>query len=248
MKGKGKVLREEKAGPSPILLWILILILIAGLFFLMTSSLFNVTEITVYGCQAISEEEVIRLSGITEETNIVKLSEREAREQIESNPHLEVTDIKRVFPTGVEIYVRERVAAGQINTANGCFLIDADGIALEVRAVPDETLPQILNLPISQPVGGKTVPTAEADRLDAAVCVMKAIRACRLTGKITSIDVEDPYRLVLCYDGYLTVLLAGGATAEEKLMHLEDTIAAIGDKLTEGKVLHLESEGGYYLK
>jgi hypothetical protein len=95
---------------------------------------------------------------------------------------------------------------------------------------------------------GIIIPTPEQDRLDAALCVLKAIRSCGLTGRITEIDVENPYRISVRYRDYLTVYLAGGATAEEKLRRLEATVEAIRDKYVEGQALHMESEGGYYLK
>ena len=122
--------KQENLGPHPILMWGLVIVLLVALFFLINSSLFNVSTITVEGNIKVSHEEIIKLSGIDANTNIFHIDEVQAKQNIEQNGYLVVENIKRIFPSEVKIKVRERIAVAQIGTVNGYYVIDKEGIAL----------------------------------------------------------------------------------------------------------------------
>ena len=239
--------RKENYGPSPILLWILVLVLIVVIFFLINSALFNVTSITVYGAQRFSAQAIITASGITYDTNIIYVDEESARQGIEQNPYLRVDDIKRTFPTGVEIYVTERTPIAQIATVNGYYVIDKEGVALGLNEIADDRLISILNMAIIEPQLGSTLVTENTEKLDAVAKVLTAAEKYELLQKIKSIDVSDPVKIVLEYEGDITVKITDGDSADLKLSRLESAVAAAGDKLSAGAVLNMENEGGYYI-
>ena len=239
---------EEKYGPSPILLWILALVLLIALFFLINSSLFNVTDIKVIGTGRFSHQDIILASGITKETNIIHVNEEAAREGIQQNPYLKVKDIKRVFPTGVEIIVEERVPSAQIATVNGYYIINEEGIALSLNEIPDQTLVTVKNLAILQPEFGKEIEVVEPDKLTALNYVLSAARENNLIDKIVEVDVLDTTNVVLLYQENIKIEIGYAATAEIKLAQLEATVNAVKDKLTEQSVINMQTEGAYFLK
>ena len=239
--------RKENYGPSPILLWILVLVLIVVIFFLINSSLFNVSSITVYGAERFSAQEIIAASGITYDTNIIYVDEESARQGIEQNAYLRVDNIKRTFPTGVEIYITERTPAAQIATINGYYIIDEEGTALGLNQLADETLISILNMSIAEPQMGSTILAESAEKLEAVSKVLSAVKQYTLEGKIKYIDVADPEKIVLGYAGDITVKITDGDSAKQKLSRLENAVAAAGDKLSAGSTLNMENEGGYYI-
>ena len=239
--------RKENYGPSPILLWILVLVLIVVIFFLINSSLFNVSSITVYGAERFSAQEIIAASGITYDTNIIYVDEESARQGIEQNAYLRVDDIKRTFPTGVEIYITERTPAAQIATVKGYYVMDEEGIALGLNPLADETLISILNMSITEPQMGSRITAESTEKMEAAAKVLVAVKKYALEGKIQYIDVADPEKIVLGYEGDIIVKIADGDSAEQKLSRLEKTMAAAGDKLVAGNTLNMENEGGYYM-
>lgn len=239
--------KKENYGPNPILMWIFVLVLVVVLFFLVNSSLFNVSSITVTGNNSISSREIIDLSGIDYETNILHVDEETAKQNIETNFFLVVEDIERTFPTGVVIKVHERVPVAQIGTINGYYVIDADGITIGLNTVAVDGLTKIYNLGIVAPQGGQKIVSDSEDKLNGVFRVLEAMDKYGLNEKITGIDMNDPRKIVLTYENSITVKIAGGLTADDRLKHLEATVEAVKDKLSEGQSINLESSGGYYI-
>ncbi len=239
---------QENYGPRPIILWVLVIILLVVLYFLLHSSLFNVSNITVYGAERFSRQEIVDASGITFDMNIIKVNEDAAKEGIEQNPYLIVENIRRVFPTGIEIYVAERTPVAQIGTVNGYYIIDKNCTALGLIGAPDEMIASVTGVGITEPVLGNTVQAENEEKISALAKVLAAMDKYSLNEKITEINISDPEKIVLTYQKTITVQIAGGATADTKLRKLDATVAAVADKLTEGRVLHMESEDGYYIK
>ena len=239
---------EEKYGPSPILLWILALVLLIALFFLVNSSLFNVSEINVIGASRFSHQDIILSSGITTDTNIIHVNEEVARQGIQQNPYLMVKDIKRVFPTCVEIVVEERIPSAQIATVNGYYIINEEGIALSLNELPDQTLITVKNLAIMQPEFGKEIVPTEPDKLTALNYVLSAAKENSVVDKIAEVNILDITNVVILYEGNITVEIGYAASAEVKLAQIEATVNAVRDKLTEKSVINMQTEGAYFLK
>ncbi|MBR6766275.1 MAG: FtsQ-type POTRA domain-containing protein [Clostridia bacterium] len=239
--------KDENLGPHPILMWIFVIILIGVLVFLINSTLFNVTEITVTGNKSISSDDIIIASGITYGTNIFHVDEYAAKENIEKNAYLVVEDISRTFPTGVIIKVRERVPVAQIGTINGYYVIDKEGIALDLIPVRNEVLTVVTNMGITQPNYAQKIVGESDEKLNAMFRVLEAIEEYKLSGIITGIDLNDPQKIMLTYKGEIKVQIAGAYSANDRLKNIVATVESVRDKLQEGSVIHLESEGGFYI-
>lgn len=241
-----KKIQKENLGPHPILMWCLVIVLLVALFFLLNSSLFNVSQITVEGNIKITQEEIIKLSGIDNQTNIFHIDEVEIKQNIEQNGYLVVNDIKRAFPSKVKIKVRERVAVAQIGTTNGYYIIDKEGIALSLVPVKEDNLVTIQNLQIQQPAYAQKI-VGETEKTDELFYVLEAIELYGLTDKITGVDLNNPRKILLTYQGNIKVQIGSGITAKDRLKDLEATVEAVKDKLQEGSVLNMESAGSYYI-
>ena len=241
--------KRENYGPSPILLWIFVFVLVVALFFLVNSSLFNVSSITVKGNVNVSSQEIISLSGIDYDTNILHVDEVTAKEQIETNYFLVVENIRRTFPTGVEIVVKEREPVAQIGTKNGYYIIDTEGITIGLNQVAVDGLVEIYNLGIASPEGGQKIQSDSEEKLNGVFQVLEAIDKYNLTDKIKGIDVKDPQKILLTYQGDIKIQIASGITADNRLKNLSAILEKkeITDKLSEGKTIYLESTGGYYI-
>lgn len=242
----GKKKKSESFAPGTILIWVFALVCLAAVFLLANSSLFNVSDITVIGCSRFSAGEIIAASGISEDVNILHVDEETAKTEIEKNPYLTVTDIRRVFPTGVEIYVAERVPTAQIHTANGWYVTDEDCVALSLNNGGDDHLITLENISIHLPTFGSVISSDSDEKTEAACLVLAAARQAGLTEKIHSVDLADPAGITLLYGDDLTVKIGKAVTAAEKLPQLEATLDSVRDKLKPGCVLNMVTSGSYY--
>lgn len=239
--------KRAKYNKGCITTFVAAVVLVAAIYLLIISSLFNVSEITVKGNVNVSSEEIISLSGIDFETNILKVDEKAAKESIEKNYFVIVDDIKRTFLTGVEITVHERVPAAQIGTINGYYVIDSKGVTMGLNQVEVEGLIKITNMGISEPQGGQVIRSDSEEKTEGMFLVLEAIEKYNLTGKIVGVDMNDPQRILLTYADNIKIQIASGYTAENRLENLEATVNAVKDKLTEGQIINMESAGGYYI-
>ena len=246
MSRKSNKIRKENYGPSPIILWILVLILLVALFFLLNSSLFNVSEITVYGTERFSQQDVINASGIDYELNIFQLDEESARQGIESIPYFKVEDIQRTFPTGVKIFVKERHPMAQIGTINGYYIIDAECNALALNSVKDEMLAEVVGVGLMEPQFGHQIVSDSEEKVVGLARILSAINDYSLTDKITKINFENPDSIEIEFLGK-TVKIGNSIGCKDKLAVLEKTFDAVKDSITDGKVLNMETEGGYFI-
>lgn len=240
--------KREKLGPGPILLWVFVIILIAILFFLINSSLFNVTKIVVKGNVNESAEEIISLSGISKETNILHVDEVAAKENIEKNNFFVVVeDINRTFPTGVEIIVTERTAMAQIGTVQNYYVIDEKGVMVEANPMPADGIITVTNMGIYEPQGGQQIQSDSPEKLEGLLQVLEAIKKYKLEGEIVGIDMQDPQKILLTYKGNIQVQIASGLTAETKLKDIKATVEYAKAAIKDGQVIHMENGKPYYI-
>lgn len=239
--------KRANYGKGCLVVVVVMFVLALTVWLLIGSSFFNVSEITVKGNVNVSTEEIISLSGIDYETNIFLIDEAVARESIEKNFFIIVDDIKRKFATEVEITVHERTPAAQIGTINGYYIIDSKGITMGLNQVAVDGLVQITNLGIAEPQGGQVIQSDSQEKLDGMFMVLEAIDRYQLNEKILGVDMNDPQRIVLTYEGNIKIQIASGITADDRLKTLEATVNALKDKLSDGQILNLESAGGYYI-
>ena len=92
--------KRAKYNKGCMLMFVVAFVLAVAIYFLIGSSVFNVSEITVKGNVNVSSEEIISLSGINFETNILKVDEAAAKENIEKN--FEETDGQLVMTSEID--------------------------------------------------------------------------------------------------------------------------------------------------
>jgi len=239
--------KQENLGPHPILMWAVVLVLLVVLFFLINSSLFNVSQISVQGNNRFSYEEIVSASGINYETNILHVDEYSAKENIEKNAYIVVEDIKRIFPASIIIKVRERNPIAQIGTINGYYVIDKEGIALSLNPIKDDNLTAVYNLNICEPGYAQKIIGESSEKTDAMFYVLEAIEQNNLQGIITGIDLKDPQKIMLTHIAGIKIQIGSGVTANDRLKYVQATVDAVKDKLSGDSVINMESAGGYYI-
>lgn len=108
----------------------------AGLFALLLTPLFSVKSIIVQGNQTVSQESIIKGSGIVEGTNIFDISLSRVRDNIEGMERISSVKVKRILPSAIKITVVEGAPIVYIYDNGDCVGITADGRVTDVvRAV-----------------------------------------------------------------------------------------------------------------
>lgn len=131
---KGK--KRLKKTPPWIKFLFLVGILAVFIIFLLKEPLFNITKIQVTGNEVLRTSEVIDESGITNGDNIFTLSKKSVADKILKLPYIKNVKVKKNFPNKVVIEVDERVNTAAYRMQEQYYLIDDDGILLEITQEP----------------------------------------------------------------------------------------------------------------
>ena len=88
------------------LIAVLVMLTVAAIF--VRDQVFKIRDVEIRSVQNISQEEVMRLSGITATTSYFGLNEEKIRAGIESNRYLRFESMEKVWPNGVILNIQER--------------------------------------------------------------------------------------------------------------------------------------------
>lgn len=115
--------------------------LVAAGWWVTNSRMFDMRSIGVTGNLHLSDEELLRLTGLSGSTNVLWMSAGEVESRLEGHPWVLSADVSRTLPSGVSISLHERSPVAII-TAGRPLLVAGDGTVLG-HASPSARLPRI---------------------------------------------------------------------------------------------------------
>jgi cell division septal protein FtsQ len=137
------------------------------------SSFFQIVDIEIKGGQRLSKEELLELSGVDVQSNLVKISSGQVRGLLEGHRWIERAVITKKWPDRLIILVKERKPVAIINLDDGLHYVDrAANIFASVEPTADIDYPVITGL-----AGDGHLLPAEASGLEDALLFIKY--ACR---------------------------------------------------------------------
>jgi cell division protein FtsQ len=183
--------------------------IIAAIVAIMTSSLFNIKNITVVGNEKITENEIISLSGIVLDENIYKTILDNAENKILENSYIKSVKIKRKLPSSVEITIEERETNFMIEYGSSYVYINNQGYILEISS-------EKLDVPIIQGAEtenfelGSRLCTNDLQKLEVAIKIIEVANNNDIGSLITRIDIENSEEYKIQFE------------SEEKIAYLGD--------------------------
>lgn len=114
------------------LIAVLVMLTVAAIF--VRDQVFKIRDVEIRSVQNISQEEVMRLSGITANTSYFGLNEEKIRVGIESNRYLRFESMEKVWPHGVILNIQERQPCINVLNAGIQYVVASDGMVLESYA------------------------------------------------------------------------------------------------------------------
>lgn len=108
---KLKEARKKKANRR-LLFYLSIFFLLISIIIYLQSSLSNIKHIEITGNNLVSEQEIITLSELSDDTNIWTINQKNVKEIIEEHPLIADTEVERKLPQSVVIKVKEHKVIG----------------------------------------------------------------------------------------------------------------------------------------
>ena len=205
---------------------ILFLIAIGGTIYYLTTPVFNVSNIEVYGYEKNSVDTYISLSRIElGSTNIFAFTNNGIKNKIKENAYVEDVKLKRKLPNTVQLYITERKVAYQIEYANSYIYLDNQGYILEIQEEKkDVSIIKGFNVTNETIKPGQRLGKDDLIKLN---IVSKIINYCKynnIENKITSLDVTDATNYILNFKEDEKIVYLGDASNLSERLSLLKTI------------------------
>lgn len=212
---------------------VLLFLVLCGTIYYLTTPVFNISSIIVYGNEKNSAGTYISLSQITiNETNIFGFTKSGIENKLKENPYVEKVEIKRKLPNQLELYITERKVDYQINYSNSYIYLNNQGYILEINEEKKD-VPIVKgistmenNMQIGQRLGNE-----DLLKLDTILKIANYIKYNNIENKLTSIDVTDTSNYTLNFGKEGKIAYLGDSSSITEKMTLVANIL----KAEEGK-------------
>lgn len=223
-KRKSKKLNKKL---SAILL--LIIIVIGILVMALVTPIFNITEIKIEGAKKVSNDTIVKLSGLEKGQNIFNNSKKNIINNIKENPYIEEVKISKILPGTINLVITERNVDYQIKVMSSYIYIDKAGNILEnsnikekVATIIGETTPQ------EELINGSNLNKEDSEKLTQVSKIIDAMKTANINTENVSINIEDENDFIL----YIA--------SENKKVHIGDSTNLANKMLYMNKILEIE--------
>ncbi|MGM9549975.1 MAG: FtsQ-type POTRA domain-containing protein [Faecousia sp.] len=215
------------------------------------SVFFKVETITVTGADTYSAWAIREASGISEGDNLLTFSKIRAASQIMANlPYVKGVRIGIKLPDTVNIMIEEESVVYAIKSGDGLWwLMDSDGRMVEqANNAKASGCTQVLGVTLDNPAAGEKgiatemiptetnelgelipVTTTGAQRLTAALQILKALEDNDIVGDAASVDVTRTENIILWYGSRYQVNLGDSTRLDYKIACMNDAILQMSE-------------------
>lgn len=221
---------------------LLMAFIIGATIFIMTTPIFNVTEINVEGNNRISNERIESLSKISLNVNTYQYSKKNIIENIKEEPYIESVQVKRKLPSTIIINVEERNRDFFISNYGSYIYIDKQGYILEISNEV-EKLPEIKGFSISTEnlVPGNRISDDDLEKINTAQKIIETIKNNEIESEITGVDVSNTNDFCIIMQGEGKKIHLGNASnINDKILMLKEILTKEKGKIGEIFIENLE--------
>ena len=204
--------RKKRRGRFGLLYKTLSVLLAAGAVAAACVVFFRVNSVEVEGNVRYTAEEIVEASGIHTGDNLIALPRSRVSASIRTQlPYVESVSIRLSLPDGVVLKVTERVAAASVESAEGRWLMAAQGKLLEKETGAVNVI-QITGLTAVGPYAGGMIQVAEEDQntLRYVSQLLSELEKRGLLDQCTALDCSSATSMTLNMSIYRVKLPRGG--------------------------------------
>jgi len=216
--------KQRRPGALAVVVWLLIITAAA---LIVGNTVFAVRSVSVEGNSTVSDEDVIRASGISMGMSIFAIDSGAVRDGVNSNRYLNFIGLWRDFPSHVILRVTEHAPHATFKWMGMLYMLDQDGSVLEQTAHFDIPLsvPLITGMQVEAARVGSPVVTSVSGQADTIATVLSALSKRGLTESISELNVTSLDNLFLITVDGAQVKLGNAQNIETKLYLMEQALS-----------------------
>ena len=167
---------------------IVLILVLACLYLVGTSSIFDVKEFVIEGDRHFTTAQIIDMSGVQKGENIFTVRVSNAEERLEQDPYIKSAEVKWDLPDTITITLEERTEDILIESGEDVFVLNFDGTILLADGA-GRMMPRIVGLTPKDPKEGKPLSVNEADLLKPCLDFFKVMNMHELP--VMRLDVSN---------------------------------------------------------
>jgi len=181
--------------------------------FLKTSTYFSLKDLKIGGIRYLSDRTVERILAVDRGTNLLTLNIGQLRQRLLSYPWIRQVNIRRLWPHGLSVRIRERDPIGRLDRPDH-LLIAADGYLLpHIRSMEGKDLPIIR---------GIREPWKEGEKLRRGTRMLKSLYTSHIIREygIAELDLTHPEHPSVILKNLMRIQLTS-VGLEQRLRYLD---------------------------
>ena len=203
---------------------------------------FLVRTIRIVGNERYTSEEVIQMSGLPYEESMFLIDKEQIRNNLETSPYLEVTEITRIWPFTVRITVHERVAVAYTEHYDDRLVLDEKGYILSRDGIYyQDALVKVTGWKISEANLGEKIVMEEPSIASSYATIMMKLGEYELLDQVVGLDIRDLLNIELTMQDGMLVKLGDSTSVDDKMTWLSQMLIELEKEGYSGGVLDLSS-------
>lgn len=233
--------KKKRRKKNYLLRFLIFALVIAGIYFVLNSSLFYIENFEISGNSHFSDSMVAEMTGLRTGKNIFFETDfRSARYNLINSPYIKTAKVSRKLPGTIIIKIEEREEFAAVSYGDRLLIVDGDGLVLRISD-NDPYLPLISGLTVINAAEGKALDTEQSYLLTKGLALLREAEVIdfyfeRLELSVSSVKAYIYYDQYYC-DGTLDNMI--GSLSKIKALVAEQ----YNENITHG-VIYVGS-GGY---
>ncbi len=214
--------RKKRRKKHYFLRFLVLVALIAGVYVFMTSSVFSIDRIVVEGNTLMSDEDIIKQSGVNTGDNMFKQTGRRVKAALSENKYIAGVKVSRELPNIYKIIITERMPVIAVSYEGKYVILDEEGYAVdEADSTMHATL--VTGLKINKYELGKVPEFSDSANFNEASQLIKAVNDSGMFFKKVELGSS------MTVKGYVTDTMVCSGQSSDIISQLEEIKAVLYD-------------------
>lgn len=204
-------------------------ICIGIIFTVLKAPFFNVKTIVCVGQQELTEEQIIKIAGAKTDVNIFSIGVKNMKSRLAENPAIEESNVRRLYPNKIKIWVRESKAFVYAESGGKYLLADKNGQVLKLLDAGDNgAVTGLARLDKFEPQivkPGEYIFEQDNPVHKNILECMRVLDKLELLDKVTVIEASDLSDIRIDYQDRLYIMLGDAERLEYKLTFAKKVIS-----------------------
>ena len=209
---------------------VLVCLAVAVVFVSFFTPLYDIKEISVSGNSTISEDVLIRASGIDVGENIFKADIASAKRRINKVAYVDSVRVSRILPNKIKISVKEGEVYAYINFIGNYVGIDHNGKIMDIKQqIGDVSKPVVYGVTLTGFEIGSPVEIENKEAESVLFEMLDEIKSSEVEDSIRYMDINDFDNITFTLHNKVSVKLGTRDSIRYKIAYLKSVIENLGD-------------------